>query len=889
MKSHHRLISLALVFTILLSLSSAKSGFTQSVAPEPFRNPKLPIDTRVDDLVSRMTLEEKVSQMTNTAPAIDRLGIPAYDWWNEALHGVARAGIATTFPQAIGLAATFDESLIFDVADVISTEGRAKYHEAIRNGDHGRYKGLTFWSPNINIFRDPRWGRGQETWGEDPFLTGLLGTAFVKGMQGNDPKYYKVVATAKHFAVHSGPESERHTFDAVVSERDLRETYLPAFRQLVIDGKVGGIMCAYNRMDGQPACANDKLSKILFDDWKFKGHVVSDCGAIDDIYIRHKYSKTVEQASSIAVKAGTDLSCGGEYNSLVKAVKAGLISESEIDRAVKDLMRIRFELGMFDPPEMVKYAQITYSENDTPAHHELSLRAARESIVLLKNDGNTLPLKKDLKTIAVIGPNADAPDVLLGNYNGQPSVSYTPLAGIRQKVSPSTNVLYSPGMYPTGVTVEPVDTEDLASDGAKGLKGEYFNNSDMDGEPVLVRQDRQVDFNWGSLSPDAKVKDDNFSVRWTGKLTAPESGTYSLGLAGNGQMRLFIDGKIFVEDSKNRRTRSLIKNVDLKGGRTYDIRIEYVENANHYASARLVWSPPSAQIKLHDDAIEKAKRSDAVVMVMGLTPSIEGEEMDVNVEGFRGGDRTDIVLPKPQEQLIKDIQALGKPLVLVLMGGSALAVNWEDKNIPSILDAWYPGQFGGQAIADVLFGDYNPAGRLPVTFYKSVDQLPPFDDYKMEGRTYRYFRGEPLYPFGYGLSFTKFAYSNLKMNKAIMAGDSVKVNVDVQNTGLVAGDEVVQLYITDSTATVPVPVRSLAGVSRINLRPGEKRNVSFTLTPRQMSVVLNDGKRVIEPGDFSVTVGGNQPGATSGVVTRSSGTVSGNFTVIGKSLELPEK
>ena len=411
----------------------------------------------------------------------------------------------------------------------------------------------------------------------------------------------------------------------------------------------------------------------------------------------------------------------------------------------------------------------------------------------------------------------------------------------------------------------------------------------MSGEPVLVRQDGKVDFNWGSVSPDDKVRDDNFSVRWTGKLTAPETGTYSIGLSGNGQMKLFIDGKIVVEDSKNKRTRSMIKNIDLAAGRSYDIRIEYSENANHYASVRFVWSPPSAQIKLHDDAIEKAKRSDAVIMVMGLTPSIEGEEMDVNVEGFRGGDRTDIALPKPQEQLVKDIQALGKPVVVVLMGGSALAVNWEDKNVPAILDAWYPGQFGGQAIADVLFGDYNPAGRLPVTFYKSVDQLPPFDDYKMEGRTYRYFRGEPLYPFGFGLSYTKFSYSNLKLDKTVRVGENVKVTVDVQNTGSKAGDEVVQLYITNSGATVPVPIRSLAGVTRINLRPGEKRSVSFTLTPRQMSVILDNGKRVIEPGEFLVSVGGNQPKTTSGVDTRTSDTVSGNFTLIGMVLELPEK
>ncbi|HEX3100209.1 MAG TPA: glycoside hydrolase family 3 C-terminal domain-containing protein, partial [Pyrinomonadaceae bacterium] len=565
-----------------------------------------------------------------------------------------------------------------------------------------------------------------------------------------------------------------------------------------------------------------------------------------------------------------DLSCGGEYKSLVNAVKQGLIKESEVDTALKHLMKARFQLGMFDPPEMVKYAQIPISENDTSAHHELSLKAARESMVLLKNKGNTLPLKKDLKTIAVIGPNADAPDVLLGNYNGQPSVSFTPLAGIRQKL-PSAKVLYSPGMYPTGIITEPAYAEDLSSGGAKGLKGEYFNNTDMSGTPALVRQDTQVNFNWGSVSPDARVHDDNFSVRWTGKLTAPESGTYNLGLSGNGQMKLFVDGQLFLEDAKNRRTKSLIKNIDLQGGRSYDIRIEYIENANHYAAARLMWTPPTAQAKLRADAIEKAKQSDAVILVMGLTPSIEGEEMDVNVEGFKGGDRTDIALPKPQEQLIKDIQALGKPVVLVLMGGSALAVNWENENVPAILDAWYPGQFGGTAIADVLFGDYNPGGRLPVTFYKSVNQIPAFDDYKMDGRTYRYFKGDPLYPFGYGLSYTKFAYSNLRLSKTVTVGADTQITVDVQNTGAVAGDEVVQLYVTDSSATVPVPIRNLAGVSRITLKPGEKRTVNFALKARQMSVIDNNGKRVIQPGDFSVSVGGKQPGFTGTADAKTTG------------------
>ncbi|MEQ1606874.1 MAG: glycoside hydrolase family 3 C-terminal domain-containing protein [Pyrinomonadaceae bacterium] len=862
--------------------------FGQSSSPI-YKDPKQPLEKRVDNLVSLMTLEEKASQMVNNAPAIERLGVPAYEWWNEALHGVARAGIATVFPQAIGMAATWDEKLIGEIADVISTEARAKHHEAVRNKDFGRYKGLTFWSPNINIFRDPRWGRGQETWGEDPYLTGKLGMAFVRGLQGNDPKYYKVIATAKHYAVHSGPEPERHTFDAISNERDLRETYLPAFRELITESKVAGVMCAYNRLNGQPACASDKLRDILLKEWNFKGHVVSDCGAIDDIYIRHKYVPTVEQASALGVKGATDLSCGNEYKSLVKAVRSGLITEAEVDSSVKNLMRMRFQLGMFDPSEMVKYAQIPFSQNDTPAHHALSLKAARESIVLLKNENNALPLKKDIKTIAVIGPNANDKDVLLGNYNGQPSVSYTALDGIKNKVSPQTKVLYSQGMFPTGVIFQPIEEAALSNGSTPGLKAEYFNNTEFRGEPVLVRTDANVDFNWGPQSPGNGVNVDNFSVRWSGKLTATDSGKYTLGVRSNGSVRMFVDGALYLEETTNRRTRNVLKNFDFTAGRSYDIRIEYQENANQFASAKLVWAAPAKQAQLRADAIEKARQSDVVVMVMGLSPSIEGEEMDVNIEGFKGGDRTDIVLPKPQEQLIKDIQALGKPVVLVLMSGSAVAVNWSSENTPAILQTWYPGQFGGTAIADVLFGDYNPAGRLPVTFYKSVDQLPPFSDYKMEGHTYRYFRGEPLYPFGYGLSYSKFAYSDLKVTRSVKAGANVGVSAVVQNTGAIAGDEVAQLYITDSSASVPVAIRSLAGVSRINLKPGEKRAVSFTLTPRQMSVIDNDGKRFIEPGEFLVSIGGKQPGFAGSADAKTTSSVSGKFTVTGKGIEMPEK
>jgi len=853
-----------------------------------YKDPKQPQEKRVEDLISRMTLEEKVSLMVDQEAAIDRLGVPAYGWWNEALHGVARAGIATVFPQAIGLAATWDENLIYNGADVVSTEARAKHHEAVRNKDFGRYKGLTFWSPNINIFRDPRWGRGQETWGEDPYLTGTLGAAFVRGMQGDDPKYYKTIATAKHYAVHSGPEPERHTFDAVVSERDLRETYLPAFRQLVTEAKVASVMCAYNRLDGQPACASDKLSEILFKEWNFKGHIVSDCGAIDDIYIRHKYVDTVEKASVLGIRGGTDLSCGGEYKSLANAVKQGLIKESEIDNALKNLMRARFQLGMFDPPSMVKYARIPYSENDTAAHHALSLKASQESLVLLKNENNTLPLKKNLKTIAVIGPNADDKDVLLGNYNGQPSVSFTALEGIKKKL-PGTRVLYSRGMLPTGVIFEPVETAALSNGTSAGLKAEYFNNREFKGDPALVRTDTAINFNWGSLSPAKEVNEDNFSVRWTGKLKAPESGKYALGWRSNGPVRIWIDGNLYLEETTNRRTRNVLKEFDFEGGRSYDLRIEYQENNNPNASARLVWMPPGHHAVLRNEAIENARQSDAVVMVMGLTPSIEGEEMDVNVPGFKGGDRTDIALPKPQEQLIRDIQALGKPVVLVLMGGSALGINWENENVPAILQAWYPGQFGGTAIADVLFGDYNPGGRLPVTFYKTIDQIPPFSDYKMEGRTYRYFKGDPLYPFGYGLSYTKFAYSNLRMSKTVVAGADARITVDVQNTGALAGDEVVQLYVTDSAASVPVPIRNLAGVSRVALKPREKRTVTFTLKARQMSLIDNNGKRIIEPGEFAISVGGKQPGFTGTADAMTTSVVVGKFNVTGKVFEIPQK
>jgi beta-glucosidase len=879
--------SLLLVFSCLLT------GFpltrTHGQGPPPaYQNPSLPVERRVKDLLSRMTLEEKVSQMMNAAAPIDRLGIPAYDWWNETLHGVARAGYATVFPQAIGLAATWDEGLIRRVADVASTEARAKHHEFARNNERGRYKGLTFWSPNINIFRDPRWGRGQETFGEDPYLTSRLGVAFVKGLQGDDPRYLKVVATPKHYAVHSGPEPERHSFDAIASERDLQETYLPAFRATVIEGKAEAVMCAYNRLNGEPCCANTRLTEILRSEWNFKGHVVSDCAAIEDIYKFHHFAKSEAEASAMSVKAGTDLSCGREYASLIKAVKDGLIKEAEIDQSLARLLTARFRLGMFDPPEMVPYARIPYSENDKPAHRELALKVAQQSMVLLKNENNTLPLKKDLKTIAVIGPNADEATVLLGNYNGQPSTSVTPLAGIRNKVSATTRVLQALGATLTGEPGAPVPAAMLPG----GFKAEYFNNKELQGTPVVVRNDEQINFDWSRGRPAPQINEDGFSARWTGKFSPAESGTYQLGATADDGVRVYLDGQLLVDawqGNQASQIRTTMKEVSLRAGRAYDIRVEYFEDIRN-AIVKLIWSFPRFNERITEEAVGIARQADAVVMVLGISPALEGEEMTVNVKGFRGGDRSEIDLPQAQEELLKAVQATGKPVVLVLLNGSALSVNWAADHLPAIVEAWYPGEEGGSALADILFGDVNPSGRLPVTFYKSASQLPPFDSYAMQGRTYRFFKGEPLYPFGFGLSYTTFKYDRLKLSTGrLPAGQSLKVSVEVSNSGSRAGDEVVQLYVTDVAASVPVPLRSLAGIRRVSLKPGEKQSLSFTLTPAQMTVIDEKGRRVIEPGEFRISVGGKQPGFQGRADARTSGVVTDKFMVTGKVLAISPK
>jgi beta-glucosidase len=715
--------------------SSVSSQDSQNAKPA-YLDPSLPIAQRVNDLVSRMTVDEKISQMQDVAPAIPRLGIPAYNWWNEALHGVARAGNATVFPQAIGLAAMWDTALVHNIADVISTEARAKYNDAQFHGNTSRYFGLTFWSPNINIFRDPRWGRGQETYGEDPFLTSRIGVAFVTGLQGDDAKYLKTVSTPKHYAVHSGPDVLRHRFDVNVSPHDFEDTYSTAFRATVVEGKAESVMCAYNSVRGIPACASPFLMDTLRKSWGFSGYVVSDCGAINDIYRDHGYVLTIQQSAALAVKAGTDLSCGSEYRFLYDSLRDRLLQREEVDSAVKRLFEARFRLGMFDPPEMVPWSKLTLADNDTPEHRALALQAARESIVLLKNDHGTLPISPATKTIAVIGPTAGSLDILLGNYNGTPSRYTTLLDGIRHRFK-DANILYAPGSALTEASP--------------------------------------------STPPASAVTD-----------------------SGNGSSGL------------------------------------------------------------QSQAVEIARKADAVIAIVGITPQLEGEEMDTNAPGFFGGDRVDLDLPRPQRELLEALATTGKPLIVVLTNGSALAVNWAQEHASAVLDVWYPGEEGGVALADVLAGDYNPSGRLPVTFYTGIGQLPPFGDYSMAARTYRYFRGVPLYPFGFGLSYTTFSYSNPRVDQTeITATDAATISVDVKNIGPVSGDEVVELYVSHPGVD-GAPIRALQGFTRVHLDRGEQKTVSFTLRDRQLSLVDESGKRHILPGQIDVWIGGGQPVAGRG-------------------------
>jgi len=853
------LIVVWLLLTDACSENKQKEGF-------PFLDTDLSIDERVNDLVSRMTLEEKISQMVHDAPAIERLGVPKYNWWSEGLHGVARAGLATVFPQAIGLGATWDQDLLHDVSTAIADEARAKHSNFIKRDKRFIYQGLTLWSPNINIFRDPRWGRGQETYGEDPYLTGKLSVQFIRGLQGDDTTYFKTIATAKHFAVHSGPEATRHSFNSVTEENDLRETYLPQFEMAIREGKPYSVMCAYNRYNGEPCCGSDLLLQdILRKEWGFNGYIVSDCDAIVDIYKFHKVVPTPEEAAALAVKAGTDLECGNVYLNLKEAINQKLITEAEIDVAVKRLFVARFKLGMFDAPEKVKYAQIPYSVVDSKEHKALALDAARKSIVLLKNKDNILPLKKDIGTLAVIGPNADQWLMLLGNYNGVPSDPITPLRGIQEKLGAKSKVLFAQGselaegmpMYYT------IPAQNLFTEGNQpGIKASYFANKELSGEPLFTSASENLDANWFDKAPREDMDDDNFSVRWVGEVRPDITGVYQIGFISTCNTKLFIDDSLVAKTIYHTRDEygdpRLRKSppMKLEAGKKYKVKVEAIES---YADAQvqLVWAAPKPDLK--KKALDIAKQADVIVMCMGITPRMEGEEMDVKIDGFNSGDRTRLDLPDLQQQLIKEIQALGKPVVLVLLNGSALAINWEDKNVNAIMEAWYPGQAAGLAIADVLFGDYNPGGRLPVTFYKSVKDLPSFDQYKLTSQTYRYFKGEPLYPFGYGLSYTTFAYENLKVDQEVKIGDSVRVSVTVKNTGNVAGDEVAQLYLSNLDKSRSRAIHALKGFKRIHLKPGQSANVDFKLSPNDFSVFTDKNKMEIVAGKFEIFAGGGQP------------------------------
>ena len=844
--------------------------------PCAYQNTSFAPEIRATDLVHRMTLDEKVGQTMDQAKAIPRLGVPEYNWWNEGLHGVARSGFATVFPQAIALAATWNPSMVHDVADVISTEARARYNEAIKRNQFSRYSGLTYWSPNINIFRDPRWGRGQETYGEDPFLTATTGTAFIHGLQGDNPNYFKIIATPKHFAVHSGPEPARHGFNVSPSAFDLEDTYLPAFRAAITEGKADSIMCAYNAVDGVPACASTMLlQQYLRGSWQFNGYVVSDCDAVGDVQSGHHYAVDGAHASAVSLQAGTDLDCGSAYKELGTAVKQGLVKEEQLDVTLIHLFTARFRLGMFDPKYAVPYSSLSQSDIDSAEHHQLALKAARESIVLLQNRTGILPLLQKQR-IAVVGPTAELLQAVEGNYNGASSSPVLPLDGIKKHFG-ERNVSYSPGSLLAEGMATPIPStafRPAAGVAQHGLKAEYFNNTEFSGPAAITRVDRILNFDWENVAPLPNAAVNKISVRWTGVLDVPAAGAYTLSFRGvprprktvdvTGEgakaasssehlLRVFIDDKLLI-DSATGETSAAFK-ADAAG--PHSLCVEYVR-ANNDRAVSLQWvTPPDALLA---DAIEKAKAADVVIAVVGLSPDLEGEEMNVEVPGFRGGDRTSIDLPQPQERLLEELKKTGKPLIIVLTSGSAVALTWADQNADAILQAWYGGEEAGDAIAETLAGENNPSGRLPVTFYRDTRDLPAFDDYSMANRTYRYFQGPVLYPFGFGLSYSSFMIDKPKLqHDSVRAGDPVTVTTTVSNTSKREGDEVLELYV-DAPGGRPGAHPFLAGFQKVHLRAGEAKAVAIAIQPRQLSRVDSNGQRAIQSGEYTIHVGDQQPG-----------------------------
>ena len=852
----------------------------QDASKLPYINPSLTAEARAADLVQRMTLEEKASQLVNHARAIPRLGVPAYDYWSEALHGVIADG-TTEFPEPIGLAATFDAPSIHQMAEDIGIEGRIKHEEVMRAGHSSTMEGLDFWAPNINIFRDPRWGRGQETYGEDPFLTGRMGVAYVTGLQGDDPHYYRAISTPKHYAVHSGPEPTRHISDVDVSKHDMEDTYLPAFRAAVVDGHAGSVMCAYNAINGEPACTNQfLLQHTLRGAWQFQGYVVSDCGAVHDIFEGHHYRASQPEASAISLERGMDNECitygevtgDADYKPYIDAVHQGYLTQNTMDTALVRDFTARMKLGMFDPPSMVPYSKIDPAELDSAAHRAFALRMADEAMVLLKNDG-VLPLK-NVKRIAIVGPLAGQTDVLLGNYNGHPTHTVSLVEGMKAEF-PNAQITYVPGTQFLSDDRNPVPASVLTTpNGKSGLKAEYGTGEFFGPNQTQItsRVESTVDLNADNLPVAARGKTP-LNVHWSGFITPTETGDYLLGAKSEGGVRVAVDDHMVAMTYGG----TNLGQVHLEKGKPAKLDVNFAYRSGNSPKLQLIWAPVNNAPD--PAAVTAAKDADVVIAAVGITSHLEGEEMPVSYPGFEGGDRTNLQMPAPEEALVQAVAATGKPLVVVLMNGSALAVNWEKEHANAILESWYSGEEGGAAIAETLSGKNNPAGRLPVTFYKDVQQLPKFEDYSMKGRTYRYFTGQPLWPFGYGLSYTSFKYGKLVLPKSIAAGAPLNASVQVTNTGKLAGDEVVQLYL--KFPDVPgAPIRALRGFQRVHLAPGASQTVKFQLERRALSMVTETGDTIVAKGKYAVSVGSGQPGTGAP-------SVGGEFKVNGQ-LTLPE-
>lgn len=862
--------------SLLLIFPGYLSAAAQDYKSFPMWNYNLPIEQRVNDVVSRLTLEEKVNQMLNATPAIPRLGIPAYDWWNEVLHGVARTPYkVTSYPQAIAMAATWDTTSLKLMAQYSAAEGRAIHNKSIELNKTGdRYVGLTYWTPNINIFRDPRWGRGQETYGEDPFLTAKLGASFVRGLQGNDKKYLQAAACAKHFAVHSGPEPSRHSDNFNPTPYDLWDTYLPAFKELITKADVAGVMCAYNAVNTQPCCASNLLmNDILRKQWNFTGYVTSDCWAVDDFFRYHKTHKDSTSSAIDAVIHGTDVECGRTvYLALIDAVKRGLIKESQLDVSLRRLFTIRYRLGMFDPVSMVKYAQTPFSVLESDAHKAHALKMAQQSIVLLKNQNNVLPLSKKVKKIVVLGPNADNTIAVLGNYNGTPSKTVSILEGLKNKLGNDVEIVFEKAINFTNDTLlvhKNISTL-YSYDGQPGVKAEYFDNEKMEGQPVLTKIENEINHFWQEgVSPYPGLKTVNYAAKYTTTITAEKDEVMNFESEANDGYYVKINDSTIVNVWERNRWGSKQFSYKVKAGEKYKIEMAFRQGGGE-ALVKLF----AGNYRKTDFTVlaNKYKDADAIIFAGGISPQLEGEEMPVKVPGFNGGDRTSIMLPAVQTELMKELKATGKPVVFVMLTGSAIAIPWEDENIPAIVNAWYGGQSAGTALADVLFGDYNPAGRLPVTFYKSDADLAGFSEYSMNNRTYRYFKGDALYPFGYGLSYTNFTYSAITAPATVTKGNNITVTVTVKNTGKRDGEEVVQLYTAYNGLTGLNPLKALKGFKRVALKAGESKKISFIVTPEQLSLIDEAGNAYQPKEKLTISVGGGQPGVknktTSTVITK---------------------